>query len=484
MPLCDLTVHELKLLLAQGETSAEEILDSCLKRADSVESSLHAFITRLGDGARRTAKALDEKGDYYPALAGIPYALKDNLCTKGVLTTCASKMLDNFVPFYDATVAHLLADAGGILLGKLNMDEFSLGCSTENSAFFPSANPWDHTRVPGGSSGGCAAAVASGEVPFALGSDTGGSIRQPAAFCGLVGMKPTYGRVSRWGLVACASSLDQVGSLTRDVRDCALVMEQICVYDPLDSNCVQLPSPDFQGNLIPDVKGLKIAYPREYFENGVDGQVKAAIIEALKTYENMGALIEEVSLSTSQYALQVYLLILAAEASATLARFDGVRFGRRDLNAENVAGMISSSRAKGFGAEVKRRILLGTHFLGSGQYQDYYLKALQLRRLIRDDFERMLGDFDIIATPTTPDIAFKLGAHSDPLDLYRFDSLTAPVNLAGLPAISIPCGFVDNMPVGLQLIAKPFAEATIIRAAYAFEQSTGFYQRKPDLGVK
>lgn len=483
MQLCDLTVHELQLLLAKKETSAEEILDSCLKRMAEVETDVRAFLTRLDDSARLAARAIDKQGDY-KGLAGIPYALKDNFCTRGVHTTCASKMLENFVPFYDATAARRLADAKGILLGKLNMDEFALGCSTEQSAFFPTRNPWDYSRVPGGSSGGCAAAVASGEIPFSLGSDTGGSIRQPASFCGLVGMKPTYGRVSRWGVVACASSLDQVGTLTRDVADCALIMSLISAHDPLDSNSVNLPVPDYMENLQPDIKGLKIAYPREYFQQGVDEQVKATVLQALKTYEDMGALVAEVSLPHSEYALPAYLLVLAAEVSTNLAKYDGVRFGLRDHEAENVTEMFSQTRGKGFGDEVKRRILLGTYALSSGQYEAYYLKALKLRRLIKSDFDKVLADFDVIATPTAPGIAFKLGAHKDPLTLYRHNILTAPVNMAGLPAISIPCGFVDNMPVGMQLIGKPFDEAVIIKAAYAFEQATAFHLNRPDLGVK
>lgn len=483
MQLCDLTVHELKNLLAKREASAAEIVDSCLERIAKVEGDVGAFITRLDDTARSHALAIDNKGDY-EGLAGIPYALKDNFCTREVRTTCASQMLNNFVPFYDATAARLLADAGGILLGKLNMDEFALGCSTEHSAFFPTKNPWDHSRVPGGSSGGCAAAVASGEIPFSLGTDTGGSIRQPASFCGLVGLKPTYGRVSRWGVIACASSFDSVGPLTRDVADCAFVMGFIAQPDRLDSNSSNRPGPDYMEYLKPQIKGLKIAYPSEYFQDGVDDRVKTVVLKALQTYERMGAVVEEVSLPTSAYALAAYILISAAEISTNLAKYDGVRFGLRDYEAENVTEMFSKSRGKGFGEEVKRRILLGTYSLSSSQYETRYLKALQLRRLIKEDFDRVLADFDVIATPTTPGIAFRLGEDSDPMTSYRHNRLTAPVNMAGLPAISIPCGFVDDMPVGMQLIGKPFGEATIINTAYAFEQATDFRLAKPGLGVK
>lgn len=483
MPLCDLTIHELQALLARKDTSAEEILDSCLNRIAEVENDVQAFLTRLDDSARQAARSIDKQGNY-KGLAGIPYALKDNFCTRGVRTTCASTMLENFVPFYDATAARQLAEAGGILLGKLNMDEFALGCSTEQSAFFPTRNPWDYSRVPGGSSGGCAAAVASGEIPFSLGSDTGGSIRQPASYCGLVGMKPTYGRVSRWGVVACASSLDQVGTLTRDVTDCALIMNLISAHDPLDSNSVNRPVPDYMESLQPDIKGLKIAYPREYFRQGVDEQVKAAILQALKTYEDMGAIVAAVSLPHTEYVLPACHLVLAAEASTNLAKYDGVRFGLRDYEAENVAEMFSQSRAQGFGDEVKRCILLGTYALSSGQYEACYLKALKLRRLIKNDFDRVWTDFDVIVTPTTPNVAFKLGELTDPLTLYMNNILTASVNMAGLPGMSIPCGFVDNIPVGMQLIGKPFDEAAIIKAAYAFEQATAFHLAKPDLGVK
>lgn len=387
------------------------------------------------------------------------------------------------MPPYDATVASRLNAEQGILIGKLNMDEFAMGSSTELSAFFPTRNPWDLERVPGGSSGGSAAAVAAGEAPFALGSDTGGSIRQPAAFCGVVGFKPSYGRVSRWGVVAYTSSLDQAGVLSQDVEDCALVMNIIAGHDPLDSNCVNMEVPDYTSFLTPDIRGMKIAYPREYFQSGLDDKVKSLVIEALKKYEELGAIVEEVSLPHSEYALPAYYLIGPAEASANLACYDGVRYGLRDFEADNVLDMYCNSRAAGFGDEVKRRIMLGTYALSSGSYEAYYLKAMKVRRLIKNDFDQAFNDFDFIITPTTPTPAFKLGEEiGDRLTLYRNDVFTVPVNMAGLPAISIPCGFSDGLPVGMQIIGPAFAEGRVLQAAYAFEQNTSYHKTKPSLG--
>ncbi|MGI6469175.1 MAG: Asp-tRNA(Asn)/Glu-tRNA(Gln) amidotransferase subunit GatA [Syntrophomonadaceae bacterium] len=484
MQLCDLTIHQLKSLLEKKEATAEEILDSCLVRIQAVEPKVRAFITVLEDSAREIARAIDKQGNYQ-GLAGIPYGLKDVFCTRGVKTTCASRMLENFVPNYDATAVSRLIEAGAVMVGKLNMDEFAMGSSTEHSAFFPTHNPWDYNRVPGGSSGGSAAAVAAGEIPFSLGSDTGGSVRQPAAYCGVVGIKPTYGRISRWGVIAYASSLDQVGVLTRDVADCALVLKTISGYDPLDSTSINIEVPNYPDSLQDDIRGLKIAYPREYFQQGVDEQVKAAVMQALKTYESLGAVVDEVSLPHSEYALPAYYLVANAEASANLAKYDGVRYGLRDFSAENVVDMFSQSRAQGFGPEVKRRIMLGTYALSAGYYEAYYLKALKVRRLLKNDFDQVFENFDVIAAPTTPTVAFKIGEQvGDPLTLYMNDILTVPVNMAGLPGMSIPCGFADGMPIGLQLIGKPFAESTIIKAAYAFEQATSFHLAKPALGVK
>lgn len=482
MELYELTVHQLVNLLDKGEINPREIVDSFLNRIQAVESKVKAFLTLDEDRAREEAnQACRQAGG---SLRGIPYGLKDLFCTRGMRTTCASRMLENFVPPYDATVVNRLSQAGGVLVGKLNMDEFAMGSSTEHSAFFATHNPWDLQRVPGGSSGGSAAAVAAGEVPFSLGSDTGGSIRQPASFCGVVGLRPTYGRVSRWGVVAFASSLDQVGVLSKDVRDSALVMNLIAGYDPLDSTSVNLEVPDYTAFLDKGIKGMKIAYPREHFGPGIQEDVKETVSEALKWFEENGAVVEEVSLPHSEYALPAYYLVATAEASTNLARFDGVRFGLRDEGAENIIELFSQSRANGFGAEVKRRIMLGTYALSSGYYDAYYLKALKVRRLIWEDFQKVFGDYDLIVSPTTPTTAFKLGEKlGDPLTEYMTDILTVPVNMAGLPGISIPCGFAGGLPVGMQIIGKAFAEGTILQAAHAFEQGKGLRNQKPPLGV-
>jgi len=484
MQLCQLTVHQLMDLLKSRDTSAFEVAQSYARRIGEVEDQVKAFITRTEDLALEQARFCDEKGGF-SGLFGVPYGLKDIFCTRGVRTTAGSRILENFVPAYDATVAQALKDAGGCLLGKLNMDEFAMGSSTESSAFFPTRNPWDLERVPGGSSGGSAAAVAALEVPYALGTDTGGSIRQPASFCGIVGLKPTYGRVSRWGVIAYASSLDQVGVFSRDVRDCALVMNVIAGHDPLDSTSVDIERPDYTEFLQTDIKGMKIAFPREYFQEGIEEGIRSAVKAALKQYEELGAIVEEVSLPYSEYALPAYYLVATAEASANLARYDGVRYGLRDYSADNVVDMFSLSRARGFGDEVKRRIMLGTYALSSGYYDAYYLKALKVRRLINEDFTRVFEDYDVIVAPTTPTTAFKIGEQiGDPLTLYMNDILTVPVNMAGLPGMSIPCGMVGGLPVGMQLIAKPFNEGSIFRAAYAFEQHTEFHKMQPQLGVK
>ncbi|MGI5921906.1 MAG: Asp-tRNA(Asn)/Glu-tRNA(Gln) amidotransferase subunit GatA [Syntrophomonadaceae bacterium] len=479
-----LTLHELKDLLARKEVSAEEIVASILTRIKDVDPEVKAFLTLTEEAALTTAREQDKKSDYQD-MAGIPFGLKDIFCTRGIRTTCSSRILENFVPTYDATVVQRLLAKQGILVGKLNMDEFAMGSSTEHSAFFATRNPWDISRVPGGSSGGSAAAVAADEVPFSLGTDTGGSIRQPASFCGVVGLKPTYGRVSRWGVIAFASSLDQVGTFTKDVEDCALVMNIIAGHDKLDSTSVNVEVPDYTSFLNQNIKGLKIGYPKEYFAPGIDEQIQAAVKKALQLYEQMGAIVEEVSLPHSEYALPAYYLVAPAEASANLARYDGVRYGYRDTSAENVIDMFSRSRATGFGDEVKRRIMVGTYALSSGYYDAYYLKALKVRRLIYNDFAKVFADFDIIVSPTTPTTAFKLGEQTgNPLTLYMNDILTVPVNMAGLPGLSIPCGFADGLPIGMQLIGKAFDEGTLLKAAYAFEQNTDFHTKKPELGVK
>ena len=484
MELHELTLHQLKLDLTEKKISSQEIMAAILKQIEAVDEKVKAFLTLNAEEALKKARQFDQQA-WEGAMAGLPFALKDNICTKGVRTTCASKMLENFVPTYDAAVVKKLYAEGGILVGKLNLDEFAMGSSTEGSAYFPTHNPWDLERVPGGSSGGAAAAVAADEIPFALGSDTGGSIRQPASYCGVVGLKPTYGRVSRWGVVAYASSLDQVGVISKDVRDAALVMNMIAGYDPLESTSVKIEVPDYTAALNSDIKGLKIAYPKEYFKQGVNEKVKETLKKALLKYEELGAHIEEVSLPHSEYALPAYYIIGPAEASSNLAKFDGIRYGLRDFSADNVTDLFSRSRQAGFGSEVKRRIMLGTYALSSGYYDAYYLKALKVGRLISDDFKKIFNGFDVIISPTTPTTAFKIGEQSDDiLTSYMNDILTVPVNMAGLPGMSIPCGFADGLPVGMQIIAKPFAETTLLKAAYAFEQATDFHQHKPLLGVK
>ncbi len=484
MELYELTLHELQEMLARREVSSQEIVKSIFKRINAVEDQVKSFITLTEASALQQAGEIDSRGDYH-GIAGIPLGLKDIFCTRGVKTTCGSRILEKFVPAYESTASARLNQQQGILVGKLNMDEFAMGSSTENSAFFATCNPWDLSRVPGGSSGGSAAAVAADEVPFALGTDTGGSIRQPASFCGVVGMKPTYGRVSRWGVIAFASSLDQVGVFSKDVRDNAQVMSIIAGHDPMDSTSADIAVPDYTSFLDGGVQGLKIAYPKEYFGPGIDPAIRESIKSALLKYEELGAVVEEVSLPHSQYALPAYYLVAPAEASANLARFDGVRYGYRDFEAENVVSMFSSTRAQGFGDEVKRRIMLGTYALSSGYYDAYYLKALKVRRLIANDFVRVFADYDLVVAPTTPTTAFKLGEQTgDPLTLYMNDILTVPVNMAGLPGMSIPCGFDRGMPIGMQLIGKAFDEGTLYKAAYAFEQNTDYHNLKPELGVK
>ncbi|MGE5544917.1 MAG: Asp-tRNA(Asn)/Glu-tRNA(Gln) amidotransferase subunit GatA [Bacillota bacterium] len=478
MKLYQLTAQKTGEMLARREIKAQEVLESILERINQVEHKIRAFTTLTLERARETAMDLDHQGEI-TGLAGIPCGIQDNLCTQGVKTTCASKMLAEFVPPYDATVVNLLKTAGAVMVGKMNMDEFAMGRSTESSAFYPTRNPWDLTRVPGGSSGGAAAAVAAGEVFYALGSDTGGSIRQPAAYCGVVGMKPTYGRVSRYGLVTFASSMDQVGTVTRNVTDCALVMNAICGYDPSDSNSLQAEVPDYLSCLQTDIKGMKIGFPREYLHNEVDEAVRNAVKKALLKYEELGAVVEETSLPHTKYACPVFQIIASAENSSSMARFDGVRYGYRDEDAQDIAEMMSNSRARGFGPEVKRKILLGTHVLSKGCYDAYYLKAMKVRRLIREDFDQAFEKYDLLITPTTVSTAHKLGVNGEDLS----DILTIPASLAGIPAISIPGGIVDDLPVGLQLMGRPLAEATLLKAAYAFEQATDYHLRTPVLEV-
>ncbi|KYD32458.1 Asp-tRNA(Asn)/Glu-tRNA(Gln) amidotransferase subunit GatA [Parageobacillus toebii] len=486
MSLFDHKISELHTLLQKKEISVSDLVDESFRRIGEVEEQVQAFLTLNEENARAKAKELDDKlakeENDFGVLFGMPIGIKDNIVTKGLRTTCASKILYNFDPIYDATVMERLNEAGAITIGKLNMDEFAMGSSTENSGFQLTRNPWDLERVPGGSSGGSAAAVAAGEVPFALGSDTGGSIRQPAAFCGVVGLKPTYGRVSRFGLVAFASSLDQIGPITRTVEDNAYLLQVIAGLDPMDSTSANVEVPNYVEALTGDIKGLKIAVPKEYLGEGVAEEVRQSVLDALKVLEKLGATWEEVSLPHSKYALATYYLLASSEASANLARFDGVRYGYRTDNAKNLIDMYKQTRSEGFGNEVKRRIMLGTFALSAGYYDAYYKKAQQVRTLIKQDFEKVFEKYDVIIGPTTPTPAFKIGEKtSDPLTMYANDILTIPVNLAGVPGISVPCGFVNGLPVGLQIIGKHFDESTIYRVAHAFEQATDYHKQKPAL---
>ncbi|MGG0891889.1 Asp-tRNA(Asn)/Glu-tRNA(Gln) amidotransferase subunit GatA [Cytobacillus horneckiae] len=485
MSLFDHKVSELHELLHKKEITSSDLVSESFKRISEVDDKVQAFLTLDEENARAAAKEIDDKlgtDNSNGMLLGMPIGLKDNLVTKGLRTTCASKILENFDPIYDATVVNKLKDAETITIGKLNMDEFAMGSSNENSGFQATRNPWNLDTVPGGSSGGSAVAVAAGEVLFSLGSDTGGSIRQPASFCGVVGLKPTYGRVSRFGLVAFASSLDQIGPITRTVEDNAYLLQAIAGIDPMDSTSANVSVPNFAEGLTGDVKGLKIAVPKEYLGEGVQEEVRQSVLDSLKVLEKLGATWEEVSLPHSKYALATYYLLSSSEASANLARFDGVRYGYRTEQPESLIELYKKTRAEGFGEEVKRRIMLGTFALSSGYYDAYYKKAQKVRTLIKKDFEDVFAKYDVIVGPTTPTPAFKLGEKlDDPLTMYANDILTIPVNLAGVPGISVPCGFTGGLPLGLQIIGKHFDESTVYRVAHAFEQATDFHKQKPEL---
>jgi aspartyl-tRNA(Asn)/glutamyl-tRNA(Gln) amidotransferase subunit A len=485
MSLFEHKISELHELLHKRDLSVSDLVDESFKRIGEVEGKVQSFLTLDEDNARATAKALDGKAvKNAPAskLYGLPIGIKDNIVTNGLRTTAASKILENFNPIYDATVIQKLKQAETVTIGKLNMDEFAMGSSNENSGFQKTLNPWDLERVPGGSSGGSAASVAAGEVLFSLGSDTGGSIRQPASFCGVVGMKPTYGLVSRFGLIAFASSLDQIGPITRNVEDNAFLLKAIAGHDQMDSTSAKVDIPDYIGSLTGDIKGLRIAVPKEYLGEGVNEEVRKSVMDALGVLERLGATWEEVSLPHSKYALATYYLLSSSEASANLARFDGVRYGYRTPNAENLIEMYKKTRAEGFGEEVKRRIMLGTFALSSGYYDAYYKKAQKVRTLIKQDFEKVFEQYDVIVGPTTPTPAFKLGENTrDPMTMYVNDILTIPVNLAGVPAISVPCGFDKGLPLGLQIIGRHFDESTVYKVAHAFEQATEFHKQQPEL---
>ena len=482
MNIIDLTVHELQEKLAQKEITVEEITKAYAERIEEKEKDVEAFVTTLTDEAIEKSKEIQEKinnGEIKGELAGIPIGIKDNICTKGIKTTCSSKMLENFVSPYDATVIEKINSENMINLGKLNMDEFAMGGSTETSYFKKTKNPWDLTKVPGGSSGGSAAAVASKMVPWALGSDTGGSIRQPSAFCGVVGLKPTYGLVSRYGLVAFASSLDQIGPITKDVKDSAILLNLIAGHDEKDTTSVDMPKIDYVKALTGDIKGLKIGVPKEFFGEGINEEVKENLKQAIETYKKLGAEIEEFSLDIAKYSLATYYIIACAEASSNLGRFDGIRYTYRTPEFKNLKELYKKSRSEGFGAEVKRRIILGTYVLSSGYYDAYYKKAQQVRTLVKNEFDKGFEKYDVILTPTSPTVAFGIGEKSDnPLEMYLADICTVSVNIAGLPGISIPSG-VDSkgMPIGMQLIGNRFQEETILNAAYSFEQETKFREK-------
>lgn len=483
MPLYDLTIHEAHDLLSRGEISSLELTKATLGRIDEVDDKLCSFVTVTRELALAQAQQADERikaGDHAP-LTGIPVLIKDNMCTKGTKTTCSSKMLEDFVPPYDAAVVEKLNAQGMVMVGKGNMDEFAMGSSTENSAFYPTHNPWDLERVPGGSSGGATTAVAAGEVVYALGSDTGGSIRQPAGFCSVVGLKPTYGRVSRYGLVAFASSLDQIGPVTRDVTDCALVLNAIAGHDPRDSTSVDQPVPDYTKSLIPDLKGLRIGVPEEYFVEGMESGVEQVVRQAVDKLGELGAEVDwEVSLPNTPAALACYYIIAPSEAMANLARYDGVKYGFSVREAENMWDAMEKTRQFGFGPEVKRRIMLGTYALSAGYYEAYYLKAQKVRTLITMEFADAFARCDVLVTPTSPTVPFRIGERvDDPMQMYLADVCTLPVNIAGIPGISVPAGFVDGLPVGMQILGKPFSEETLLRVACAYEQATDWGQRRP-----
>ncbi len=485
MSLLDLRLQELHSRLEQKEITVSDLVDASLERIQAVDGKIGAFLNIDEEGAKETAKKLQEKldkGEKRGLLFGLPAALKDNIVTEGIVTTCASKHLENYQPIYDATVVQKLKEAESVVLGKCNMDEFAMGGSSETSAYKITRNPWNEEHVPGGSSSGSAAAVAAGEVYFALGTDTGGSIRQPASYCGVVGLKPTYGRVSRFGAVAFASSLDQIGPITKNVEDAAYVLQSIAGYDPMDSTSANVEVPNYLSALTGDVKGLRIGVPKEYLGEGIDPAVKEAVMNALKVLEDLGAKWEEITLPHTEYAIASYYIIASSEASSNLARFDGIRYGVRSANASSLLEVYEKSRSEGFGPEVKRRIMLGTYALSSGYYDAYYLKAQKVRTLIKQDFDRAFEQVDVIIGPTTPTPAFKIGELiDDPLTMYLNDVCTVPVSLAGMPAISVPCGMVNGLPVGMQVIGKAFDEATILRVAHAFEQSTEFHKLRPSL---
>lgn len=486
MELCQLSIHELHDLLRKGDMTSVEVTKSFLSRIKTVDKKVHSYITVTEELALEQALEADnifKKGGEFPPLLGIPLAIKDLICIKEVKTTCASKILHNFIPSCNATVVNKLRESGAILLGKVNMDEFAMGSSNETSAFGVTRNPWNLDYVPGGSSGGSAASVAADLCAGSLGSDTGGSIRQPANFCGVTGFKPTYGRVSRFGLIAFASSFDQIGPITKNVTDAAILLNIISGKDPFDSTSADIPVPDFTKSLKNDINGLKIGIPKEYYVEGINNDIEKSLKEAIKTYEKLGAKCVDISLPHTEYAVATYYILASAEASSNLARYDGVKYGFRDTSSNNLKAMYRNTRSKGFGDEVKRRIMLGTYVLSAGYYDAYYLKAQKVRTLIKNDFIEAFKKCDSIVVPTTPCPAFKIGEKAnDPLQMYLSDIFTISVNLSGIPSISIPCGFTKNgLPIGMQIMGKHFDEETIFRLAYSYQQNTDFHSRKPTL---
>lgn len=485
MDFSNYKAHELKEIIAKKEASVEEVTKAHLDKIENVDSKVDAFLYVAKEESLESAKALDEKlakGEDLGVLGGVPLGLKDNISVKGMQNTCASKILEGYISPYDASVSEKVKSEGGVIIGKLNMDEFAMGSSTENSAFKITKNPWDLDRVPGGSSGGSAAAVASNQIPIALGTDTGGSVRQPASFCGIVGLKPTYGRVSRSGVVAYGSTLDQVGTLGRDVKDCAMLTQAIAGMDNKDFTTADINVPNYMDSLKEDIKGKKIAIPSEFFKEGLDEDVKKAVYDALKVFEANGAEIKEVSLPLADYAISAYYLVACAEASSNLARFDGVRFGHRTASAEEATEIYFKSRSEGFGKEVKKRIMLGTYALSAGYYDAYYKKALKVRNLIKGEFDGIFKEFDAIISPTAPTPAYKIGEKTaNALEMYLGDIYTVPVNIAGIPAISLPCGMSNGLPVGMQIMGNYFKEDTLFNLAYSYEQSTKWHEMHPNL---
>ena len=482
--LYNLTLQEVHNLLRSREASSVEITEACLERITQVESKINAFVTVTGDLALEQARKVDDNRSYDEGslLAGIPFQSKDVICTRGIRTTCSSRMLENFVPPYDATVMEKLYANNGVLLGKGNMDEFAMGSSTEHSAFFPTRNPWDTSRVPGGSSGGSAAAVAADEAFYALGSDTGGSIRQPASLCGIVALKPTYGLVSRYGLIAFASSLDQIGPMTKSVADSALVLNAVAGYDPRDSTSINTPIPDYSKSLTGEAKGMRVGVPREFFEEGTQPGVLEALKTALNVIEGLGVSVEETTLPSTKYATACYHIIAPSECSANLARYDGVKFGHSNDEVATMWDAMERTRQEGFGPEVKRRIMLGAYALSSGYYDAYYLKAQKVRTLISRELDEAFQKYDVLVTPSSPTVAFGLGEKTaNPLEMYLSDICNISANMAGTPALSVPCGFSDGLPVGMQLMGPALSEPALIRLGYAYEQSCSWRLSRPDI---